>query len=212
MPTGKCGTPGWRTLRHNSDGRGHRWIGGRRRQRSIEPTLSDDDIRQMLDTAMEHHLAGRLADAEPIYRQVIAEHPDQPDAYHRLGMLACQAGNAERAVTLIDRAIQINPNDWRYHCGRGEVLLAVNQYTDAIAAFERALRLNGDAPEALVQTRRHLAPDTTSLIAPSRCISACFRSTPISPKCTTASVLLCSLPGGCPRPSPLIGRRWHCNR
>ena len=98
---------------------------------------------------MQHHLAGRLADAEPIYRQVIAEHPDQPDAYHRLGMLACQAGNAQQAVILIDRAIQINPNEWRYHCGRGEVLLAVNQYTGAIAAFERALGLNGDAPEAL---------------------------------------------------------------
>ena len=98
---------------------------------------------------MQHHLAGRLADAEPIYRQVIAEHPDQPDAYHRLGLLACQAGNAKQAVTLIDRAIQIDPNEWRYHCGRGEVLLAVNQYPDAIAAFEQALRLNGDAPEAL---------------------------------------------------------------
>ncbi len=45
---------------------------------------------------MQHHLAGRLADAEPLYRQVIAEHPDQPDAYHRLGMLACQAGNASK--------------------------------------------------------------------------------------------------------------------
>ena len=98
---------------------------------------------------MQHHLAGRLADAEPIYRQVIADYPDQPDAYHRLAILSCQTGNAEEAVTLIDRAIQINPNDWRYHCGRGEVLLAVNQYTDAIAAFEQALRLNGDAPEAL---------------------------------------------------------------
>ena len=98
---------------------------------------------------MQHHLAGRLADAEPLYRQVIADHPDQPDAYHRLGMLACQAGNAEQAVTLIDRAIQINPNDWRYHCGRGEVLLSVKQYTGAIAAFEQALGLNGDAPEAL---------------------------------------------------------------
>ena len=112
--------------------------------------MSDDDIHQMLDTAMEHHLAGRLADAEPIYRQVIAEHPDQPDAYHRLGMLAHHRGNADEAVTLIDRAIQIDPDDWRYHCGRGEVLLAVKQYSYAIAAFERALRLNGDAPEALV--------------------------------------------------------------
>src|SRR5262249_12275679 len=103
----------------------------------------------MLDTAMQHHVAGRLADAEPIYRQIIAEHPDQPDAYHRLGLLAAQAGDAEQAVALIDRAIQIKPNEWRYHCGRGEVLLAVERHADAIAAFEHALRIDGNAPEAL---------------------------------------------------------------
>ena len=36
--------------------------------------------------AMDHHRAGRFADAERLYRLILAKLPDQPDALHLLGL------------------------------------------------------------------------------------------------------------------------------
>ena len=66
-------------------------------------------VDQAMQTALGHHQAGRLAEAEAIYRQVLAQFPDHADALHLLGVLACQAGRPDAAIELIGRAIAINP-------------------------------------------------------------------------------------------------------
>lgn len=54
-----------------------------------------------IEIAIQHHQAGRLAEAEKIYRQILAQQPDHPDALHLLGVLAVQAGRLDAAVDLI---------------------------------------------------------------------------------------------------------------
>src|ERR1700722_9297873 len=113
-----------------------------------ESSISDE-VRLTLDAATEHHLAGRLGEAEPLYRAVIARSPDHPDALHRLGVLIWQNGNASAALALVERAAQINPAEARYHCSRGQLLAAADQLPQSVAAFQRALELNPDLVEAL---------------------------------------------------------------
>jgi protein O-GlcNAc transferase len=112
-------------------------------------TAVSASVEQLLELATEHHLAGRLAEAELLYQQVIAERPDQPDALHRLGVLTWQTGDARAGLELIGRAIQINPGEARYHCSSGQVLFSLNDFPQAIAAFERVLKLKPDSAEAL---------------------------------------------------------------
>ena len=52
-------------------------------------------------------MAGRLAEAEQIYRQVIAAMPRHADALHALGALALQAGRPAVADTLLSQAIGV---------------------------------------------------------------------------------------------------------
>ena len=47
----------------------------------------DAKIDQSLDSALVHHRAGRLREAEAIYRAILAQFPRQPDALHLLGEL-----------------------------------------------------------------------------------------------------------------------------
>ena len=47
------------------------------------PTLAD-----ALTAALAHHQAGRLQEAEHLYRQVVAAVPDCAEAWHLLGAIA----------------------------------------------------------------------------------------------------------------------------
>jgi len=55
-------------------------------------------VEQTMQIARGHHQAGRLAQAETLYRQILEEQPNHADALHLLGVIACQAGRYELAV------------------------------------------------------------------------------------------------------------------
>jgi thioredoxin-like negative regulator of GroEL len=56
---------------------------------------------EALAVALQHHQAGRLAEAESIYRQILAVEPRHDDALHLLGDIARQVGRTGMAVDLI---------------------------------------------------------------------------------------------------------------
>ena len=98
-------------------------------------------VQQALELAIQHHFAGRLTDAEGIYRQVLAQQPNHPDALHLLGVIADQVGKHEMAVNLIERAIAVCPSIGEYHCNLGLALAAQGRNDDATAAYRRAIQL-----------------------------------------------------------------------
>ena len=51
-------------------------------------------LEQVFPLALGHHQAGRLAEAEAMYRQILAVHPNHAEALHLLGVLAAGAGTA----------------------------------------------------------------------------------------------------------------------
>ena len=63
---------------------------------------------------------GAAAEAENLYRQVLAVSPDHAEALHKLGVLACQVGRLDAAIELIGRAITVDPNSVEYHSDLGE--------------------------------------------------------------------------------------------
>ena len=64
---------------------------------------------EQLEKALRHHTAGELPQAEAIYRAVIEQDPNDPDALHLLGALLAQSGRVDEALTFLDRAIQADP-------------------------------------------------------------------------------------------------------
>ncbi len=105
-------------------------------------------IPQALQTALQHHQAGRLQEAEAIYRQVLQIQPDHPDALHLLGVIAHHVGRHEVAVELIGKAIEANPAVAEFHNTLGSVLQAQGRLEEAVTRYRQALTLQPEYAEA----------------------------------------------------------------
>jgi protein O-GlcNAc transferase len=105
-------------------------------------------IPQAFQIAVQHHQAGRLADAETLYRRILTLQPNHADALHLLGVIALQAGRHDLAVQWIRQAIRFNPNHPDAYSNLGEACRAIGRLDEAVEAFRRALQLNPDLPEA----------------------------------------------------------------
>jgi tetratricopeptide (TPR) repeat protein len=101
-----------------------------------------------LSAAIRLHQAGRLGEAEAVYRQLLDRDPGDADALHLLGVLAYQGENHGLAVRLIGAAIGRNPSVPSYYNNLGIALLAKGEVEEAETACLSALRLNPRFPEA----------------------------------------------------------------
>jgi protein O-GlcNAc transferase len=99
---------------------------------------------EILQEGLRLHQAGRLAEAESHYQELLAQRPKDPDALHYLGLLAYQAQQYEAAARLIGQSIAEKADDPTAHSNLGNALAMLTRSAEAEAAFRRAVSL---APE-----------------------------------------------------------------
>jgi protein O-GlcNAc transferase len=107
---------------------------------------------KQLSAAMDHHRAGRMIEAERLYRLVCAADPANARSLHLLAVVAHQLGRAD-AVDLIARAVALEPDFAEAHNDHGVMQAAKGQFAQAAAAFERAVALK----PGYVEARNNLA-------------------------------------------------------
>jgi tetratricopeptide (TPR) repeat protein len=100
------------------------------------------NVDQIVGEALDHHKAGRLADAERLYRKVLAVDPKHADSLHLLGVVSHQVGRDDVAVDLIGKAIALNDSLADYHCNMGSALCGLGQREQGIAHYLRAIALD----------------------------------------------------------------------
>lgn len=110
--------------------------------------MSDHTLQQTYDSAVREHQAGRLREAEALYRQVLARQPNHANTFHMLGNLAFQVGQVPPALELIRHAIAINPGIPEYHKSLGQVLSVAGQPEESLAALHKAIALRPEYAEA----------------------------------------------------------------
>jgi tetratricopeptide (TPR) repeat protein len=105
-------------------------------------------IPQRLALAIQHHRAGRLADAEVLYRGILHQVPQHPDALQLLGTLAHQAGRHQVAVNLIRQALALHGPNAMWHSNLAAACLGAGQLDEAETHSREALRLEPTLPDA----------------------------------------------------------------
>nr|MBI3614208.1 glycosyltransferase family protein [Nitrospirota bacterium] len=103
---------------------------------------------EALQVALRHHTAGNLAEAEQIYRGILASDPRHADALHLLGVIAHQTGRDDLAAELIAQAIALNPSVAEYHNNLGNALKEMGRPDEAVSYLRQALALKPEYVDA----------------------------------------------------------------
>ncbi|MEO5336021.1 MAG: tetratricopeptide repeat protein [Magnetospirillum sp. WYHS-4] len=92
---------------------------------------------------IEYHRAGRLREAEAVYRRVLGASPRHPDAQHLLGVALLQQGRTEEALQHLRTAVLLDGGNALYHANLAEGLRRAGKPGEAEASARRALALDG---------------------------------------------------------------------
>ena len=106
-------------------------------------------LQMLLNQAVALHREGRLAEAETLYRQVLAQSPPNFQLQYRLALLQHQQQRPKDALEAIHAALAINPQAVEALVLQGTLKAMVGALTDALASFDRALALKPDFADAL---------------------------------------------------------------
>ena len=111
------------------------------------PTIAA--LQARLGQGIGLHQQGQLAQAQAIYREILAHHPGNFVAWQLLGVVAAQTGQPEQALELIGRALALNPNSAEAHNNLGMAFQSLRRYAEAVASHDRAIALKPGFVDAL---------------------------------------------------------------
>jgi tetratricopeptide (TPR) repeat protein len=106
-------------------------------------------LSEAFSTALQHHRAGDVRQAEELCRYILKEEPHNALALNLLGVLAQQAGRNEEALALLHEAVAICPDDAGFHYNLGVITQALGRKAEARSSYREALRLSPDHVGAL---------------------------------------------------------------
>lgn len=117
----------------------------------------------LLQKAIIQHKAGRLQNAERLYRAILQMKPEHPDANHNLGVLALQANQPAAALPHLKTALEANsgqPQFWITYID-ALILSGMTEAAKAVLAQARQRGIEGKEMDAL--QRRLTGPTTEEL-------------------------------------------------
>jgi tetratricopeptide (TPR) repeat protein/SAM-dependent methyltransferase len=106
------------------------------------------DVTQAFLVAARHHQAGRIAEAESLYRQVLALNPRHAESLYYLGVIQLRAGRPQQAVDFISRAIAVADGNPEYHYNIAIAYQALGHIGEVVTHCARAITLKPDYAEA----------------------------------------------------------------
>jgi tetratricopeptide (TPR) repeat protein len=111
-------------------------------------TSSTLAVDAVLREALEQHKAGRLAEAEQLYRQVLVTRPDLADVHVNLGIVLMFRGDLAGAASSCEKGLALRPDHARGHCYLGDIRAFQNRLDHAVVSYGRALAFKPDYAEA----------------------------------------------------------------
>ncbi len=125
-------------------------------------SFSVETIPAALDHALNLFQNNRIQEAETVYKDILIQTPDHPEALHMLGVLAYSQSRFDEACRFMGEADRLHPAPPTHHlCNYAITLAALDCNEEAISVFQRALetdpnlyRAHGRMGQALLKMGR----------------------------------------------------------
>lgn len=109
---------------------------------TMTPSTQKFTLDQALVEAIRHHNDGRTAEAENLYRAILASVPGHAVASYGFGLLCAMRGRFKEAVTAYRDAIAMRPDFADAYINLGTVVLALGQLDEAVALYRQAIAIS----------------------------------------------------------------------
>ena len=153
-----------------------------KQQEKNRDTVNDERI----STARNLHKAGKIAEAETVYLDILKVCPEHAQARHLLGVVCLQRGQLPEAEENLRKAIALDNKQAAFHSNLGNVLGAQNRTEEAYRCFTQALNLDPQNLSAL----SNIATALLSMERASEAKPYCLRILAIVPDDTNARLNL----------------------
>lgn len=100
-----------------------------------------------MSEALQHHEAGRVAQASMLYRRILAQDPNHADSLHLLGLITSEQGNPAAGAVLIQRAMTLAPGRAPYHNNLALSYRLLGRSEDAVREYRTAVSLRPNSAE-----------------------------------------------------------------
>ena len=117
----------------------------------------DATLQALLERAVALHQRGQLAQAKPLYLEIIRQAPTRGDVANYLGFLALQQHEFEEAAMRLRQVVALDPRNAPAYSNLGYALRVLKRHEEAVASCDRALELAPGFVDALCNRAAALA-------------------------------------------------------
>jgi tetratricopeptide (TPR) repeat protein len=110
--------------------------------------VAAQNASQLFQQAFAAHRAGKLDEAEALYRKVLRTTPGDAETLYLLGTICSQSGKLNEAVTHLQKALEIKPDYPEALNNMGLTLTNLRKHKEAVNYYTKALDLKPDYADA----------------------------------------------------------------
>ncbi len=119
---------------------------GAEADKAFEAAFEINPTRKRLALAADHHRAGRLDEAEKLYRALLKDSPSNVDALRLLSGVLARTNREDEAEVMLRRAIELAPDFVHALVDLGQLLNDQHRVLEASEMLQRAVAIEPDRP------------------------------------------------------------------
>jgi predicted O-linked N-acetylglucosamine transferase (SPINDLY family) len=174
---------------------------------NLLPRLGSSMAEEWQDIGLNHHVAGKFAEAEQAYIKGLRVDPNNGPIIANMGVMAAQAGNMNLALQRLERALIFDENNATTWYNYALALLEAERTDEALPAIEKSLEVMASAgaycAKGMILTSCALAAEAAEAY------DKALEKEPTHPMASYNAIFVRTLKNTTPEENHAARKRWY---